>query len=89
MGKRGVAKAILFSDESLARLVNDLYASYLERDASGAELTKFTKQLKAGKSITAIEAKILGSVEFQRRINTISFRRSICRRSIGPRHWQN
>lgn len=70
LGKRGVAKAILFSDESLARLVNDLYASYLDRDATGAELTKFTKQLKTGKSITAIEAKILGSVEFQRHINT-------------------
>jgi hypothetical protein len=26
MGNRGVAKAILFSDESLGRLVNDLYA---------------------------------------------------------------
>jgi hypothetical protein len=44
--------------------------SYLDRDASGAELTKFTKQLKTGKSITAIEAKILGSVEFQHHINT-------------------
>jgi hypothetical protein len=70
LGKRGTAKAILFGDESLARVVNDLYGSYLGRDATGAELIKFTKQLKSGKSSTAIEAKILGSVEFQRHINT-------------------
>jgi len=69
-GNRGVAKAILFSDESVGRIVNDVFTEFLDRNPDATELAKYSKQLKSGKDITRVEASILGSVEFVGRIST-------------------
>jgi hypothetical protein len=51
-------------------LVDDIYGDLLNRDATDAEELKLVKQLRSGKSIASIEAKIMGPVEYQSEISS-------------------
>ena len=69
-GRRGVARAITFSTESLTRRVDGFYTAHLARAATPAEITKWVKQMQLGVSISAVQASILGSAEFLTRISS-------------------
>jgi hypothetical protein len=68
--QKGVAKAILFSEESLGRRVDQIYSTYLGRTANATENANWVKLLKKGANITRVEAAILGSAEFLSRTTT-------------------
>jgi hypothetical protein len=69
-GRRGVARAIRFSSESLSRILDGFYSTHLSRAATPAEIAKWVKQIQLGVSIAAVQASILGSAEFLTRINS-------------------
>lgn len=70
LGRKGVTKAILYSDESLGRLVNQIYANFVGAEASPDVVANWVKLLKKGVSLSRVEASILSSPEFVGRLNT-------------------
>ncbi|HKA06682.1 MAG TPA: DUF4214 domain-containing protein [Gemmataceae bacterium] len=69
-GRRGIARSITFSTESLTRMVDGFYATHLSRAATPTEITKWVKQIQLGTNINAVHASILGSAEFLTRISS-------------------
>jgi Domain of unknown function (DUF4214)/Right handed beta helix region len=63
-GLSGVASDILYSTESLNRVVQGYYAKYLKRNASGAELSSWITSIRSGVSLEEVQARLVGSIEF-------------------------
>jgi hypothetical protein len=70
LGRKGVAKAIMYSDASLTRIVDKVFSDYLGRNATATELTTWVGLLKKGLTLSRLESKILTLPEYMSRINT-------------------
>jgi hypothetical protein len=70
LGRKGVAKAIMYSDASLTRIVDRVFSDYLARSATATEVTTWVGLLKKGLSLSRFESKILSLPEYLSRINT-------------------
>lgn len=70
LGRKGVAKAIMYSDAAITRIVDRVFADYLDRNATATEITTWVGLLKKGLSLSRFESKILSLPEYKSRINT-------------------
>jgi hypothetical protein len=70
LGHGGVAHSILYSTESLNRIVDGFYLTYLGRNSGADERAFWVSNIAAGGSIDAVEAGFISSPEFLAHINT-------------------
>jgi hypothetical protein len=70
IGRNGVVHGILYSSESINRIVDHFYRIYLGRDSSALERAGWVAALQGGTSIGQVEAGFLTSPEFLSRIHT-------------------
>jgi hypothetical protein len=70
LGHAGVAHSILFSNESLGRIVDSYYLDYLGRAADAAGRAGWVSAIQQGMSLEAVQAGFLASPEYQGHINT-------------------
>ncbi len=70
LGHGGVAHSILYSAESLNRIVDGFYLTYLGRNSGAGERAFWVNNISSGGSIDAVEAGFISSPEFLAHINT-------------------
>jgi hypothetical protein len=69
LGKAGVAHAILYSTESLDRIVGTFYVRFLGRADGGGEEMGFVKLLQNGGTLEQVQALFIDSPEYLAHIN--------------------
>ena len=70
LGRAGVAHAILYSTESLDRIVSGYYLRFLGRADDGSEEMGFVSLLQNGAALEQVQALFIASPEYQGHINT-------------------
>jgi hypothetical protein len=70
LGRAGVAHAILYSTESLDRIVSDFYIRFLGRADDGKEELGYVTALQNGATLEQVQATFIASPEYQGHINT-------------------
>jgi hypothetical protein len=64
LGRKGVAKAILYSDESLDRIIDQTYLRYTGQTALAGDKATWAKLLRGGANLTKLEASVASSPLF-------------------------
>jgi hypothetical protein len=70
IGRNGVVHSILYSPESLNRIIDRFYLTYLGRASGADERAGWVSMVQNGQSIDQIEASFISSPEFLGHINT-------------------